>query len=949
MKKLCLALTFCTFLSADHQIATALGSENFWIRQIGSRGFDQGNDITIDKDGSVIVVGSFSGTAEFDHSTVLQSAGKKDIFIAKYDSSGNFLWAQRCGSVQNDRLLKSSIDPDGSIVVTGSIGAGGVQFGGRMFYTAGPSDMFIAKLTPDGQPIWARNFGGNSVDEGTAVAVDLEGNYIVTGWFRGRIKFDNIALNSAGEYDVFIAKLDKDGQIVWAKRGGGPLHDYGYALALDRRGNSYVTGRFHGSVIFDNETLHSAGETDIFIAKYNNDGALSWIRKFGGIDRDEAFGIAYDEANDHVVATGSFSDALRIDETGQTLTTFKSDDVDMIVLCLDPDGRIKWARSERNDSFGQGESVAIDHLGNIFIAGVFGHNLYFGANVLLSRGDLDGFIIKYSRDGIPEWVAHAGGGAREDTAFVAIPAQNGKDMYVTGSFRATSRFRDQTMNSVGDDDAFVMRLPEPNETATLFPQAEPLQYVGQEYRVEIKVGENKNVHQIDFDLLFSEFEFISIKKPLDVAVLPGPYLGSNGTIDAILNEDSGRLKISAKRNAPLAESAEDSVLAIVTFVSSLETEFGLKNEISLLSITAQNDVGEEITVTPGMAIVAHVGVSVWPGDTNNDAIVNEADVLPIGQFFGSTGPERRERSRKWKEQMAAPWDRIFSTFADADGDGEVEKVDVIIIGLHWKKESGMPETSRSSMPKSTGAQAKAAAGTSLIYMQANDENTLPGQIWIEVMADSVNDLFGLAYDLTYQASSPVKVRSIASGTLLPDPIFFANNDTTQGRIAIALAQKGQVGGVSGQGMAARILFDIGSYPLEAFLSELGIEDVSGFDSRGDTIEFRVARDVVVTDIANTQEPSIPTEAILYPNSPNPFNPATAIRYDLPGHTHVSLKIFDQLGKAVRTLVDERQQSGMYTVSWDGRDQFGRQVASGIYIYLLKTDRYMKGRRMLLVK
>ncbi|MCB9511031.1 MAG: T9SS type A sorting domain-containing protein [Deferribacteres bacterium] len=948
MKKMCFILTFCAFLAVELTSAMAAGNGKAWIRQIGGTGFDQGNGITIAQDGAVIVVGSFSGTAEIDASLTLVSAGKKDIFIAKYDSSGNFMWAKQVGGAENDRALKSAIDAEGNIIITGSIGADMVTIGKQSLYSWGYTDILIAKFKSDGTPVWARNFGGSGVDEGTAVSVDSDGNYIVTGWFRNRVKFDETAFRSAGEYDAFILKLDPDGNLQWVNAGGGPLHDYGYALATDDIGNSYVTGRFHDRVIFNQATLTSAGETDIFVAKYAADGDLTWIKRFGGRNRDEAFGIAYDRVADQIVVTGSYSGELQFDENGQRFQTVAPMDFDMLLLCLNTDGNLKWARSEPGDDFGQGEAIAVDHLGGIYVSGIFGENLHFGPNVLLSRGNLDGFIIKYSADGEPEWIAHAGGGSQEDSAFVAIPGANGKDMYVTGSFQNISKFRDQTLASAGNDDAFVMRLPEPNETATLFPQVEGSQYVGREYQVAIKVGENRNVHQIDFDLLFTEYDFVSIKQPLAKAILPGPYLGENGSIQAQLIPGQGVLRITAHRGDALETNAADSVIAYLTFVSSLETEFGLRNLFSLKNIAAQNDVGEQIAVTPGLASVTHVGLPVWPGDTNNDGVVNEADVLPIGQFFASSGPGRREKdsSLVWSSQLAAPWERIYSTYADCDGGGTVDNDDILVIAFHWKRETSVPETTETTMGK---ARSASSSGTPTIYIKTNDENVQPGQVWIEVMADSVSDLFGLAYDLTYPVNSQVSVKKIERGTLIPDPIFFANNDTTQGRIAVAVAQKGQIGGVSGQGAVTRVLFDIGSYSLESFMNELGIDDLKAYDSRGRSIQFEVGTNIVVTDIAKLQSPEMPSDVVLYPNSPNPFNPTTTIRYSLPDQSIVSLKIYDQLGKVVRTLVDQQQQAGLHSILWDGRDSYGRQVASGIYLYLLKTERYMQARRMMLVK
>jgi hypothetical protein len=102
-------------------------------------------------------------------------------------------------------------------------------------------------------------------------------------------------------------------------------------------------------------------------------------------------------------------------------------------------------------------------------------------------------------------------------------------------------------------------------------------------------------------------------------------------------------------------------------------------------------------------------------------------------------------------------------------------------------------------------------------------------------------------------------------------------------------------------------------------------------------------------IAWYSEESVPEFYALFPNHPNPFNPETTIRYQLPEGSHVSLKIFNSMGREIRSLVDEKQQPGIYTARWDGRDDFGEQVSSGVYLYILHAGGFHQARKALLLR
>jgi len=121
------------------------------------------------------------------------------------------------------------------------------------------------------------------------------------------------------------------------------------------------------------------------------------------------------------------------------------------------------------------------------------------------------------------------------------------------------------------------------------------------------------------------------------------------------------------------------------------------------------------------------------------------------------------------------------------------------------------------------------------------------------------------------------------------------------------------------------------------------------DNAGNVEMKSVADDSVVVSVASPESPAIPEEFTLYPNYPNPFNPTTTIRYDLPNASDLKLEIYNILGQKVITLVDKKQPAGFHAIQWDGKNSTGVSVASGIYIYRVRAGGFVKARKMLLLK
>ena len=269
-----------------------------WARQLGGINTDIGRGVAVDAGGSVYTIGEFQGTADFDPgpgTLNLTSAGQRDVFVSKLDSAGNFVWAKQLGGSNTDRGRAVALDAAGNVHATG-------LFSRTVDFDPGPgtfnltaagsnfsSDVFVWKLDSGGNLVWAKQLGGTESDRGHGVALDAGGDVYTTGFFFGTADFDpgpeNLDLTSVGGNDVFVSKLDSDGNLVWATRTGGTSNDLGSGVAVDAARNVYTTGQFSGTADFDPgpgtfNLTSFAPFGDVFVTKFSQglDGLVLWNR-----------------------------------------------------------------------------------------------------------------------------------------------------------------------------------------------------------------------------------------------------------------------------------------------------------------------------------------------------------------------------------------------------------------------------------------------------------------------------------------------------------------------------------------------------------------------------------------------------------------------------------------------------------------------------------------------
>jgi PKD repeat protein len=362
-------------------------------------------------------------------------------------------WAVQAGGTNNDEGEDIAVDALGNQYIIGYF-KGTASFGPYTLTSAGENDIFAAKLDPAGNFIWAVRAGGTSSDYGYGIAVDAQGNQYIIGDFYDTASFGPYTLTSAGGHDVFAAKLDPAGNFLWAVRAGGTgtYDDWGNGIAVDGVGNTWLTGNFDGTASFGPYSLTSAGGWDVFAAKLDPAGNFLWAHRAGGEGFDNGNGIAVDGAG-NALLTGEFQSTA--DFGSHTLTTAGSDDI--FAAKLDPAGNFLWAVRAGGTSSEDGNDIAVDGAGNSWLTGAFhSSTATFGPFTLTSAGSPDIFAAKLDPAGNFLWAVRAGGTSGEAGWGIAVDGAG--NAWLTGGFLGEASFGLYTLTSAGSGDIFAAKL-----------------------------------------------------------------------------------------------------------------------------------------------------------------------------------------------------------------------------------------------------------------------------------------------------------------------------------------------------------------------------------------------------------------------------------------------------------------------------------------------------------
>lgn len=397
-----------------------------WAKQIGN---DQSanewpRNMTVDPAGNLYITGNFYATLDFDPgpgiTNLICNGTGYAAFLLKLDHDGNFMWAKNIAQSDYGNIGYSvDVASSGNVYVTGT-------FKGLTDFDPGPAnsnintlnpaqDIFISKFDNNGNFFWSKQFSGTEGQVGYSIKVDTHENIYITGLFYGTSDFDpgpavyNLVPNSAilGSWpDAFVAKLDANGDFIWAKQFDGVNNQIGFGLALDPSGNIIITGEFHGDTDFDpGPGIFNLSSTVIkgFVVKLNTNGQFIWAKELGGATANtvQPHSIVCD-ASGNVYVTGSFLGTADFDPGGGIYNLSSPPSFSNVFICkLQADGSFAFAKQINADNYSHAYCITTDLTNNIYISGYFSNTADFdpeaGTYIAHTQGSLDGFVLKLSQ------------------------------------------------------------------------------------------------------------------------------------------------------------------------------------------------------------------------------------------------------------------------------------------------------------------------------------------------------------------------------------------------------------------------------------------------------------------------------------------------------------------------------------------------------------------------
>lgn len=369
---------------------TAGGSANSFVRKYSTTGTAQwtqqlsnginveANGVVTDSSRNVYVTGFTYGALDGQ-----AAVGGKDVFLTKYDESGNKLWTYQFGSVADDQGNAIAIDGSGNLYIVGTTFG---NFGGT---GSGNHDVFVARLdaasvasgtTPPAGTTWLVQFGTSAADFGHSIAVDAGGNPFVSGLTLG-----TLGSSAQGLEDVFVAKLDpSNGTRSWTQQLGTSSYDYDGGVAVDASGNVYVGGYTTGFV--------TPGAYDPFVVSYDTSGAQRWLQQLTSANHDYTMGLAVSGSSVYVTGytVGNFDGNNNADASGNT--------TDVFLVQYDVSGNKQWSRTFGTTTDEKSYGVVTDASGNALVTGYTLGGLDGNNNA----GGADLFVVGYTASGVKQ-------------------------------------------------------------------------------------------------------------------------------------------------------------------------------------------------------------------------------------------------------------------------------------------------------------------------------------------------------------------------------------------------------------------------------------------------------------------------------------------------------------------------------------------------------------------
>lgn len=736
---------------------------------------------------------------------------------------------------------------------------------------------------------WSKRFGAALGDRAYAVAIDPSGNVFVTGYFSGTVDFGGGGRISAGGTDIFVAKFSPTGTHMWSRSFGSTTNDQGLAIATNVIGHVFVGGSFTGSVNFGGATLISAGGEDIFLARYDPDGGHVWSQSFGSTGLDQCWSVAVDHNIAGVVITGAYTGSVNFG--GGALIGAGNTDA-FVAKFTTPSGTHQWSQRYGSTGADVGAALAIDASSNIVVTGTFSNTVNFGGAALVSAGGIDGFVAQYNGNNVHQWSKRFGAASSDYGRDVDVDIAG--NVFLLANFSISADFGGGALPSLGSWDTAIAKF-----TAG-------------------------GTH-----LWSASYGGSSFDEAMDIAVDTGGNVYATGSFFASANY-GGQALVGA---------GDDDV-----FVASYDNDGNHRWSAGMGSPLLDNPLGACVGGTGGLIIAGFHGGPINFGGGPLTWVGSDDIFLAK---FGANGSEPAIASIT---DIGNDQGRRVRVAFDRSGHDDPQSTQNIVRYEAFRRADDVAITSPATVPTHelliAGWEMVAA-----VSAYGEDEYLMVAP----TLADSTvsQGQFHSAFFVRAATASPYTFfdSPVDSGYSLdnlapsaPANLVFAGNTLTWDESPAADFDYFAVYGSTsstfntsavliGHTTATQFNLPVVSYP-NYFVTAT---DFSG--NEGPAAPLGVATGVDGT----------PQYALAINAYPNPFNPSTTIRFDIPTSGRVRVSVYDARGARVAQLVDQGYEAGSHTVRWTGRDDRGVAAGSGVYFARLEWNGATQTRKLVLLK
>lgn len=903
--------------------------ESQWVNTFGSNNQERIRDIAVDSRGDIYLALEFYETIGNEQFT-LTSNGCLDAAVIKMSPTGHIYWAQAIGSDQLDYVYGITLDNQGNVYATGGFSST-VTVGQESYTALKGTDAYLVKINQSGSVEWFKQAGSINFDMGYAVTVDLNGDIVQTGWFAGELTLGDVTVSATNSNDSFIAKYSSIGELIWIKTLFGDGHQYAFSVATDSDNNYYIAGQFEKSLKYGSVAEAAKGYFDSYILKTDSNGEVIWHRIYGNSGNETIYNLTVDE-NDNVYAAGYFVNRIDFGSIDLIGTAYD----DGFVLKIDKEGDSQWASAVKSPGWAYARDIMVKN-GVAVATGYFSSNAVIGDyNLSTTSGqyDYEIFLAEFNVEDGQVINAYAQGGNNSDFGFALSDDVIGNGFYLAGEFYGDMSVNNEVRLSNGSNDAFVTHYGSPIEYNQVVPSILASAEVN-DNRLSITMSAEE-ANEIFFMSFTVDYDYTHL-------TYAGSDIGNSAEhlhADGMANDSTIGVAIGKNSNTSQALST-----GFLTLHFDISNTYSGNFIFTFGNQKAENDQLEEITVefVPSVELEHNPMLALWPGDTNNDQVVSEDDVLMLAYNWGITGDARDDQSIAWSQKSMHPWIDTVTTFSDTNGDGEVNHLDLKAIVYNFGKSQSNETASKKT---STLAETTGNTGELIPRKYAGERFTL------SLNSDFHQDILGLTarLSLNSETENAYKVVNINYGSWADNWIsgkkYVEFNTISAGELVVAIGKQGRDGHATIQ--AGDKLVEVELEATEDWENDAYIElkGLNLTNEKGVAIKSseKDTRLTINNDLIGLNNEATPSRFELVGNYPNPFNPSTNITIAAPESKHITVKVYNSLGQVVKTLFNGSMNAGYHTLAFDASG-----LSSGTYIYQLVADGYTHTKKMTLIK